>query len=122
MALLGIRGSITYNPSLALRQFGYAQRDGPYDMLIQGIVFDYSNDLQGYLQRFIRAWGMVKKTDSSTLGLKNSIHLEPYLRWVWACAQSLMMSYAAILPLISEPIVQEDESHIIFHPDIPTNF
>ena len=32
--LLGIRGEITYNPSLALHQFGYARRDGIHDMLI----------------------------------------------------------------------------------------
>ena len=38
--LLGIRGGITYNPSLALRQFGFARRDGPHDMLLQDIVFD----------------------------------------------------------------------------------
>ena len=46
--LLGIRGGITYNPSLSLRQFGYTRRDGPHDMLIQGIIFDYENDFQGY--------------------------------------------------------------------------
>ena len=46
--LLGIRGGITYNPSLALRQFGYAQRDGPYDMFIQGIILDYEKDIQSY--------------------------------------------------------------------------
>ena len=46
--LLGIRGGISYNPSIALRQFGYARRDGPHDMLIQGIVFDYENDPQNY--------------------------------------------------------------------------
>ena len=65
---------------------------------------------------------MPNKVDSKTLGHKNSIHLEPYLRWVRTHAQSLMMSYAAILPLILEPNVQEDESRIIFHPDTPTNF
>ena len=46
--LLGIRVGITYNPYLALRQFGCAQRDDPHDALIQGIVFDYENDPQGY--------------------------------------------------------------------------
>ena len=79
---LGIMGDITYNPFLALRQFGYARRDGPYDMLIQGVVFDYDNDNQGYRQRFVRAWRMVNRVDSKTLGHKNSIPLEPYLRWV----------------------------------------
>ena len=42
--LFGIRVGITYNPSLALRQFGYARRDGPHDALIQGLVFDYESD------------------------------------------------------------------------------
>ncbi|KAI5399232.1 hypothetical protein KIW84_064564 [Lathyrus oleraceus] len=93
--LLGIRGGITYNPSLALRQFGYARTDGPHDMLIQGIVFDYDNDLQGYRQRFIRAWGKVNKT--------------------------LMMPYPAILPVTMEPVAEGDTSYIILHPDMPTD-
>ena len=77
--LLRIRGGITYNPCLALRQFGYVRRDGPHDTLIQGIAFEYENDDQGYRKRFIRASGMVYKIDSKTLGNKNSIPLEPYL-------------------------------------------
>ena len=50
--LLGIRGGITYNPFLTLRQFGYARRDGPHEMLIQGLVFDYDWENQDYRQRF----------------------------------------------------------------------
>ena len=80
--LLGIRGGITYNPCLALRQFGYTLRDGPHVVLIQGVVFNYEGDDQDYRQRFIRAWRMVNNLDSKTLGHKNSIPLEPYLRWV----------------------------------------
>ena len=45
--LLGIREGITYNPCLVLRQFGYARRDDPHEMLIQGLIFDYENDDQG---------------------------------------------------------------------------
>ena len=67
--LLGIRGGITYNPCLALRQFRY----GPHDMLILDLVFDFDNDAQGLQQRFIRAWRMPNKVDSKTLGHKNSI-------------------------------------------------
>ena len=91
-------------------------------MLIQGIMFDYDNDLQGYRQRFIRAWGMVKKTDGKTLGHMNSIPLEPYLKWVRAHGQSLMMLYPSLLPVILEHIAQKDRSRIILHPDMPTNF
>ena len=46
--LLGIRGGITYNPCLALRQFSYARRDGPHELLIEGIVFNYEDDVQEY--------------------------------------------------------------------------
>ena len=53
---------------------------------------------------------------------KNSTPLEPYLRCVRARAQNLMMPYAAILPVISEFVDQEDEPHIISHPDMPTSF
>ena len=53
--ILVIRGGITYNPCLALRQFRYARRDGPHDVLVQGIMFNYEDDVQGYRQRFIRA-------------------------------------------------------------------
>ena len=66
--LLGIRGGITYNPCLALRNFRYARRDGPHDTHVQGIVFDYENDVQSYRHRFIRAWGMVRKVDSQKVG------------------------------------------------------
>ena len=48
--------------------------------------------------------------------------MEPYLKWVRAHAQSLIMPYTAILPVILEPIIQGDESRIILHPDMPTNF
>ena len=75
--LLGIRGGITYNSYLSLRQFGYVRRDGPHEMLIQVLVFDYENDDQGLRQRFIRAWRMLNKVDSKTLGHKNSIPLKP---------------------------------------------
>ncbi|CAI8614673.1 unnamed protein product [Vicia faba] len=84
--------------------------------------FNYSDDMQNYRQRFIRAWGIIKKNDSKTLGRRNSIPLEPYLKWVRARAQSLMMSYDSILQVILEPVVQVGESRIILHPDMPTNF
>ena len=120
--LLGIRGGITYNPCLALRQFGYARRDGPHEMLIQGLIFDYDNDDQGLLQRFIQAWRMLNKVDRKTLGHNNSIPLEPYLKWVRTRAQCLMMPYPTILPVIMELIAEGDTPYIFLHPDMLIDF
>src|SRR4051812_20813585 len=119
--LLGIRGGITYNPSLALRQFGYARRKGPHDMIILGIMFDYEDDSQRHRRRFIHAWGSVYKVESKTLGQWNSIPMEPYLKWVRARAQKFIMPYPAILPVTIEPEVKGDEPRVILHPDMPTD-
>ena len=53
--LLGIRGGITYIPCLDLRQFGRARRDGPHELLLEDIVFDYKDDIKEHHWRFIRA-------------------------------------------------------------------
>ena len=118
--LLGIRGGIIYNPSLSLRQFGYARREDPHDALIQGIIFEYENYVHGYRQRFVRACDMVNKADSKTLGHKNFIPLEPYLKWVRARAQNLMIPYPAILPIFVEPVAEGNIPYTILHPDMPT--
>ena len=54
--LIGTQGGITYKPCLALRQFASARRDGPHEMLIQGLIFNYDNN------------GKVFARDSSELG------------------------------------------------------
>ena len=121
VTLLGIRGGITYNPYLDLRQFGSAQRDGPHELLIQGIMFNYEDDVQGYRQRFIRAWGMVNRSDAKALGPKASIPMEPCLQWVRARAQKLRMSYMVVLPVIVEPTAEGSIPYTILHPDMPTD-
>ena len=90
-------------------------------MLIQGVVFDDERNNQGYRQIFERAWRTVNKVDNKTLGHKNSIPLEPYLRWVRACAQSLVMPYPSILPVIMEPVAEGDVPYTVLHPNMPTS-
>ena len=84
--LLGIIGGITYNPCLALRQLGRARRDGPHELLLTDIVFDYKGDVDGHRRRFIRAWGRVNRSDPHELGLETSLTMQPYLQWVRARA------------------------------------
>ena len=90
-------------------------------MLIQGIVFNYEDDVQGYRQRFIRAWSMVNRSGAKALGPKASIPMEPYLQWVRARAQKLMMPYLAVLPVIVEPTTAGGIPYTILHPDMPTD-
>ena len=101
--LLGIRGVITYSPCLDLRQFGRARRDGPHELLLTDIVFDYKGDIDEHRRRFIRAWGMVNRSDPHELGPKTSIPMQPYLQWVRARAHKLGMPYESVLPVIVEP-------------------
>ena len=65
---------------------------------------------------------MVSKVDIKTLGHKNSIPLDPYLKWVRTRAQSLTMPYLAILPLIMELVVKGATPYTLLHPDMPTDF
>lgn len=62
---------------------------------------------------------MVKR---STLGQKNSIPMEPYLRWVRAQAHDLTMPYLVVRPVIIEPEVEGDGPRIIPYPDMLTNY
>ena len=85
----------------------------------QGLIFDYEGNDQGYRQRFIRAWRMVNKVDSKTLGRKNSIPLEPYLIWERTHAQRLDIPYPATLPIIMEPVVEGDVPYTFLHSTMP---
>ena len=64
---------------------------------------------------------MVSKIDSKALGQKNSILLEPYLKWVRTRAQNLMMPYPAVLQVIMETVVEGDVPHTILHLDMHTD-
>ena len=59
--LIGTHGGISYNPCLALRQFGRARREGPHEMLMPSIIFDFQRDSDEQRRRFIRAWDIVCK-------------------------------------------------------------
>ena len=48
--------------------------------------------------------------------------MEPYLKWVRAQAQSLMMSYPHVLPVIKEPVNEGEVPYTILHPDMPTSW
>ena len=65
--------------------------------------------------------GMINRIDSKTLGHKNSIPLEPYLRWVRTRAQNLMMPYPHILPVIKDHVMEGEVPYTLLYPDMPTS-
>ena len=76
---------------------------------------------KGYRQRFIRAWGMVNRSDPKELGPKTSLPMQPYLQWVRARAQKLMMPYEAVLPVIVEPTIEEGIPYTVLYRYMPTD-
>ena len=119
--LIGTHGGITYNPCLALRQFGQARREGPHELLIPSIVFYFQGDSDEQRHRFIRAWDRVHRSDPHELGAKTSLPMEPYLRWVRIRAQKLGMPYEVVLPVIVEVADEEGVPPTILHPYMPTD-
>ena len=112
---------ISYNPCLAVRQFGRSRREGPHEMLIPHIVFDFQVDSDELRRRFIRAWDIVHKADPHELGPKTSLPMESYFKWVRIRAQKLGMPYEAVRPITLEVADKDGVPPTILHPHTPTD-
>ncbi|XP_058733001.1 uncharacterized protein LOC131604584 [Vicia villosa] len=78
--LIGTRGCINYNPSLALRQLGHPLEDKPSEEeLKQLLLHDMGKKDPKILQSIIRAWGKVHKKEYSK---NNAVAREAYTQWV----------------------------------------
>ncbi|XP_058780714.1 uncharacterized protein LOC131654768 [Vicia villosa] len=78
--LIGTRGCINYNPSLALRQLGHPLEDKPSEEeLKQLLLHDMGKKDPKILQSIIRAWGKVHKKEYSK---NNVVAREAYTQWV----------------------------------------
>ena len=119
--LIGTYGGISYNSCLALHQFGRARREGPHELLMPHIIFDFQGDSDEQRRRFIRAWDRVHQSDPHELGPKTSLPMEPYLRWVCIRAQKLGMPYEVVRPIIVEISNEEGVLPTILHPHMPTD-
>ena len=64
---------------------------------------------------------MVNRSGAKALGPKTSIPMEPYLQWVRARAQQLMMPYVAVFPVIVEPTTEEGIPYTVLYPYMPTD-
>ena len=76
--LLGIRGGISYNPTLARRQFGYPMKNKPWNLSLAGEFYLNQEDSSGRREKFEQAWRAIHRKDRNQLGKKSDIIHESY--------------------------------------------
>jgi hypothetical protein len=92
--LLGIRGGITYNPTLARRQFGYPMKDRPRSIYLTSIYYLNVEGSQPTREEFARAWYKIYKKGRDQLGRKLGTVSEDYTKWVVSRAVERGMPYS----------------------------
>jgi len=91
--LLGIRGGISYNPTLARRQFGYPMENKPLNIYLDNVYYHNQKDSQGMRDQVARAWHTIRRKDKGQLGRKTGIIHESYTQWVIDRAIQIGMRY-----------------------------
>ncbi|XP_058784374.1 uncharacterized protein LOC131659163 [Vicia villosa] len=101
--LMGTRGCISYNPTLAYCQLGYAMERAQNDVeVFESVYFaDGKDPLE--LEKIAYAWTKVHKRDQTTLKKKVPIAMGPYRKWVEAKVADLLMPFARSCPLYEQP-------------------
>jgi hypothetical protein len=92
--LIGTCGGITYNPTLAMRQYGYPMRGKPDNIALSSEFYLNSEVNRTDLRmRFVQAWYTVRKFDGIQLGKKQDIAHKSYTQWVIERAVAFGMPY-----------------------------
>ncbi|XP_058784034.1 uncharacterized protein LOC131658796 [Vicia villosa] len=103
--LMGTRGCISYNPTLAYRQLGYAMERAQNDVeAFESVYFaDGKDPLE--LEKIPYAWTKVHRRDQTTLSKKVPIAMGPYRKWVEARVANLLLPFVRSSPLYEQPPV-----------------
>ncbi|AES76253.1 uncharacterized protein [Medicago truncatula] len=91
--LIGTCGGITYNPTLAMRQYGYPMKGRPDSLSLSNEFYLNKNDHTNLRMRFVQAWHSIRKFDGIQLGRKQSFAHESYTQWVIDRATAFGMPY-----------------------------
>lgn len=91
--LISTRGGITYNPTLARRQFGYPMKEKPNNFSLTGEFYLNHEDHAGMRLRFVRAWHTVRRLDRNKLGRRTGFVHGSYTQWVVDRASILGLPY-----------------------------
>ncbi|XP_058752821.1 uncharacterized protein LOC131626013 [Vicia villosa] len=100
-----IRGCISYNPTLAYRQLGYAMEGSQKHVeAFESVYFaDGKDPLE--LEKIASSWTRVHRGDQTTLSKKVPVAMGPYREWVDARAADLLLPFARSDPLYEQPPV-----------------
>ncbi|XP_058751043.1 uncharacterized protein LOC131624072 [Vicia villosa] len=103
--LMGTRGCISYNPTLAYRQLGYAMEGSQKEVEdFKSVYFaDVKDPLE--LEKIAYAWTKVHKKNETTLSKKVPIAMGPYRKWVEARVADQLLPFARSCPLYEQPPV-----------------
>lgn len=80
--LIGTKGVITYNPSLAYCQLGYSMDDKPKPLLVTPIVIREGEENVNLRRDVVKAWSHISRKKKSELGPRNYVAKEAYTIWV----------------------------------------
>jgi len=120
--LISTCGGITYNPTLAMRQYGYPMRGKPNNLSLSNEFYLNSDDHANMRMRFVQAWHSVRKFNGIQLGKKQSFAHESYTQWVIDRVVTFGMPYtfprllSATIPEIPLPLpphtMKEYQGHL----------
>ncbi|KAK2381879.1 hypothetical protein QL285_069455 [Trifolium repens] len=91
--LLGMRGGISYNPTLAKRQFGYPIKAKPDNITLANEFYLNHEDPSNKRRKFVQAWHAIRRLGRGQLGRKSDVVHESYLQWVIDRAKNFGMPY-----------------------------
>lgn len=110
--LMGTKGCINYNPSLALRQLGYPMRNAPTEeMLSPFYIYEGGPKDVSLIRKILQAWGTV--TRKGKLELAQKAGDVTFAQWLEKRIQSVQLPYHKALPVENEvantrgPVVEE---------------
>lgn len=102
--LIGAKGVITYNPSLAYRQLGYSMDDKPKSLLVTHVVIREGEENVNLRRDVVKAWSHISRKKKSELGPRNCVAKWAYTTWFERWASKLKMPYLSPLPLGRVPV------------------
>lgn len=91
--LIGTKGVITYNPSLAYRHLVYSMDDKPKSLLVTPVVIREDEENVNLRRDVVKAWSHISRKKKSELGPRNYVEKEAYTAWVKSWASKLKIPY-----------------------------